>query len=143
MMGLNRAALAALTVAGNLAVVPAVFAEVVPLKAELKASNEVPPNDSVATGAAEGSYDTDSKAFSAKVTFSDLSGPAIGVHIHGPAEQGVNAGIVLRFDSVESPLELSATLTDAQAADLLAGKLYVNVHTELNPGGEIRGNLTK
>ena len=67
----------------------------------------------------------------------------MGAHIHGPGEQGANAGIVLRFKFVESPIKLSATLTDAQAADLLAGKLYVNIHTELNPGGEIRGNLTK
>jgi hypothetical protein len=42
-----------------------------------------------------------------------------------------------------SPLEGSATLTDAQANDLLAGKLYVNVHTEANKGGEIRGEVTK
>jgi len=33
--------------------------------------------------------------------------------------------------------------TDAQAADLLGGKLYVNIHTAANPGGEIRGQVTK
>ena len=37
----------------------------------------------------------------------------------------------------------SATLTDAQAADLMAGKLYVNIHTAANKGGEIRGQMTK
>jgi hypothetical protein len=143
MMILRRAIPAALVVAGTLVVVPAAFAEVVPLKADLKASNEVPPNDSTATGVADASFDTDSKALSVTATFEGLSGPAIGAHIHGPGEQGANAGIVLRFESVASPTTLSATLTDAQAADLLAGKLYVNIHTELNPGGEIRGNLTK
>ena len=35
----------------------------------------------------------------------------------------------------------AATLTDAQAADMLAGKWYINVHTAANPGGEIRGQL--
>ena len=143
MMILKRATLAALVVASSPVVVPAAFAEVVALKADLKALNEVPANDSAATGAADASYDTDTKALSITVTFSDLSGPAIGAHIHGPAEQGANAGIMLPFGSVESPIQLSATLTDAQTADLLAGKLYVNIHTELNPGGEIRGNLTK
>jgi hypothetical protein len=37
----------------------------------------------------------------------------------------------------------SATLTDAQAADLAGGKLYVNVHTAANKGGEIRSQVVK
>jgi hypothetical protein len=132
-----------LVAAGSLVAVPTALAEVVALRADLKASNEVPPNDSTATGAAEASYDTESKALSVTATFEGLSGPVMGAHIHGPGEQGANAGIVLRFETAESPVQLAATLTEEQAADLLAGKLYVNIHTELNPGGEIRGNLTK
>ena len=42
-----------------------------------------------------------------------------------------------------SPTEGSATLTDAQAADLTSGKYYVNIHTAANPGGEIRGQVMK
>jgi hypothetical protein len=41
--------------------------------------------------------------------------------------------------STDSPIKGSATLTAAQAADLLAGKWYVNLHTAANGGGEIRG----
>jgi hypothetical protein len=40
-----------------------------------------------------------------------------------------------------SPIKGTATLTDAQIADLNAGKWYFNVHTAANPGGEIRGTL--
>jgi len=40
-----------------------------------------------------------------------------------------------------SPITGSASVTDAQAADLRAGKWYVNVHTAANPGGEIRGQV--
>jgi hypothetical protein len=40
-------------------------------------------------------------------------------------------------------VEGSATLTDAQAVDLLAGRYYINIHTAANPPGEIRGQVTK
>jgi CHRD domain. len=42
-----------------------------------------------------------------------------------------------------SPIKGAATLTDAQIADLNAGKWYFNVHTAANPAGEIRGTVTK
>ena len=37
----------------------------------------------------------------------------------------------------------SATLTDGQMADLMAGKWYANVHTAANPAGEIRGQMVR
>jgi len=46
------------------------------------------------------------------------------------------------FNAAETALA-SATLTDAQAADLLAGRYYINIHTAANSGGEIRGQVTK
>ncbi len=45
--------------------------------------------------------------------------------------------------ALASPIKGEATLTDAQAADLAAGKMYFNIHTMANPGGEIRGQATK
>ena len=45
--------------------------------------------------------------------------------------------------SVASPISGTATLTDAQAADLEAGKFYFNIHTAANPGGEVRGQVDK
>ena len=56
---------------------------------------------------------------------------------------GKNGPVAVPITPATSPFEGSATLTDAQANDLLAGKLYVNVHTEANKGGEIRGQVTK
>ena len=46
-------------------------------------------------------------------------------------------------NNITSPVTGSATLTDAQAADLMGGRLYTNIHTEANKAGEIRGQLTK
>jgi len=118
-------------------------AEMVKLQAELKGSNEVPPNASTGSGTAEATFDTDTKFLTYTVTYSGLTGPAMGAHFHGPSEAGKNAGIVLPFKTVQSPIQGTATLTDTQAADLLAGKWYANVHTGANPGGELRGQMTK
>jgi hypothetical protein len=120
-----------------------VRAEMVKLQAELKGSNEVPPNTSTASGTAEATFDTDTKLLSYTITYSGLTGPALGAHFHGPSEAGKNAGIVLPFKTVQSPIQGSATLIDSQAADLLAGKWYANVHTAANPGGELRGQMMK
>ncbi|MCK1757404.1 CHRD domain-containing protein [Bradyrhizobium sp. 137] len=118
-------------------------AEVVKLQAELKGSNEVPPNSSTGSGKAEAIYDSETKVLTYTVTYAGLTGPAMGAHFHGPGEAGKNAGIVLPFKTVQSPIQGSATLTDAQAADLLAGKWYANIHTAANPGGELRGQMMK
>jgi hypothetical protein len=45
--------------------------------------------------------------------------------------------------SAASPIKGSATLNDAQAADLMAGRWYFNIHTAANKGGEIRGQVVK
>lgn len=95
-------------------------------------------------GAATVSRDTATKTLSWMVDYSGLSGPATAAHIHGPADPGANAGIVVPFSgNLASPIKGSATLTDAQIAQLEAGKWYVNIHTEANKGGEIRGQLVK
>jgi CHRD domain len=123
--------------------IPPAHAETITLKAELKATNEVPPNASPASGKAEATFNTETRVLTWTVTYADLTGPAMGAHFHGPSEAGKNAGIVLPFKTVQSPIEGTATLTENQAADLLAGKWYANIHTAANPGGELRGQMMK
>ena len=113
------------------------------MKATLNAASEVPPNASPATGTADIDFDPATKKLSWKMTYTGLTGPATMAHFHGPAEPGKNAGVAVPIAPASSPSEGSATLTDAQAADLVAGKYYVNVHTDANKGGEIRGQVTK
>ena len=88
-------------------------------------------------------YDPATKALTYNVTYEGLTGPAAAAHIHGPADPGANAPPVVPFPSAASPITGTATLTDAQAADLAAGKYYVNVHTAANRGGEIHGQIVK
>jgi hypothetical protein len=138
-----RSTLAAVACASIIAFASPSMAAMVNFKADMKASTEVPPNDSKGTGTVTATYDTASKKLSWKGSYANLSGPATAAHFHGPAEPGKNAGVAVPISPATSPLEGSATLTDAQASDLMAGKWYVNVHTAANKGGEIRGQLTK
>jgi hypothetical protein len=63
------------------------------------------------------------------------------MHIHRGAP-GVNGPIVFDLGDPESPVLATWTgMSPADVADLLAGNLYVNIHTGGRPGGEIRGQI--
>ena len=109
----------------------------------LSGKAEVPPTDSAGTGSAQVTLDTATKEITYKVTYSGLSGPAAAAHLHCGAAAGANAGVAVPFKEPASPISGSATLTEAQMADLEAGKCYVNVHTAANKGGEVRAQLQK
>ena len=134
-------AAAAVVCAGLLSV--AAHAETLTFHAKLDAATEVPPKDSKGTGTMDATLDTVTKVLTYKTTYSGLTGPATMEHFHGPAAAGANAGVVVPFKDASSGMQQTSTLTDAQIADLEAGKWYVNVHTKANPGGEIRGQVMK
>jgi hypothetical protein len=84
--------------------------------------------------------------------FTDLTGPATGAHIHGPATVNEVIGVIHNFITAGQHLAAgdpakggviigTVILEELEAADLLAGLYYVNIHTALNPTGEIRGQL--
>jgi hypothetical protein len=104
---------------------------------------EVPPTTGSGSGTATVTLDTATKQVTYNVTYSGLSGPAAAAHIHCGAAAGANAGVAVAFPSATSPITGTATMTDAQIADLEAGKCYVNVHTAANKGGEVRAQLAK
>ncbi|HTO53821.1 MAG TPA: CHRD domain-containing protein [Myxococcota bacterium] len=111
---------------------------------ELKSSQEVPPNDSNASGKVEAKLDSATLKFSWKVSDSGLSGQATAAHFHGPAKVGANAGPVITLaQPLTSPMTGEATLTKSQADELAGGLWYFNVHTAMHPSGEIRCQLAK
>ena len=114
----------------------------VAVSAMLSAASEVPANASTGMGTLDGRFDKDTRMLRYSVSYAGLTGPVKAGHFHGPAMAGANAGVALPLDgSLDSPISGSATLTPAQAADLLDGKWYINLHTATNPGGEIRGQV--
>jgi hypothetical protein len=119
--------------------------KMVEMKAAMTGPAEVPPTNSQGQGFAFINFDDTTKAISWKIYFSGLSAPATAAHFHGPSEPDANAGVVIPLvpqgTQPSSPITGSATLTPAQANQLMAGKWYVNVHSQASPGGEIRGQV--
>jgi len=118
-------------------------AEVRRFTADLNGTQEQPAVVTEGRGTARLTLDTTTRKLTWNITYSKLSGPATMAHIHGPAQPGENAGVLINLapQGMKSPLTGSADLTDAQVSDLLAGKYYINVHTDQNKAGEIRGQL--
>ena len=111
-------------------------------KATLSGASEVPPVTTAAKGMFTARYLPENGLFMWNMNYEGLSGAATMAHIHGPATETQNAGIVIGFNNpVTSPMSGQVTLTPAQFADLNSGKWYVNVHTAANRPGEIRGQI--
>lgn len=116
--------------------------------AELSGANEVPPVTTNAAGMVTVNLKGDSIHVSGH--FSGLSGTFTGSHIHMGA-RGSNGGVIQALDpDIESDSTSGSwdqtkntfLLSQDQIDSLKSGKLYINVHSVTNKGGEIRGQLT-
>ena len=122
--------------------------------ATLSGQEEVPPVETEATGMAMFKLMGDSVWYS--VNASQIEGVTAG-HIHS-GQPGENGPVVATLFSYESPMnqvqengtitadKLEGPMEGKQISDLAGamtnGSTYVNVHTEQNPPGEIRGQIT-
>ncbi len=120
---------------------------VVPVRGTFSGAQEVPANTSPATGTAVGSFDPKSGLLGIKINYAGLTANATSAHIHR-APAGVNGGVIINFAPLgftfgaQSGTFAKIILLNAtQAADLLAGNLYANIHNVNFPGGEIRAQL--
>jgi hypothetical protein len=116
------------------------------LAADLLGVNEVPPNASPGNGVGAVLLNNAQTQITVDLNWSGLLGPATAAHIHGPAAPGSNAPVLFAFSGVPAATsgvipEQSFSLTPIQVTQLLAGQFYMNVHTGVFPGGEIRGQL--
>jgi CHRD domain len=123
--------------------------------ATLSGQEEVPPTNSQATGMGEVTV-TGGNAAEYSVNATNIQGVTAG-HIHS-GKQGENGPIVVTLFKNESPTnevsetgsitadKLEGPMAGKQLTDLVSamnnGETYVNIHTEQNPNGEIRGQLT-
>jgi len=124
------------------------------------------------SGTFTATLDTSTNVFTWTSSFSGLTSNINNGHIHGPFPAGQttpnSAGVILNFNPTATPgatftglnsatsgsttgtvtLNSSYQPTPAVNGDslrklILAGAVYVNIHTVSNTGGEIRGQLTR
>ncbi len=106
--------------------------------ATLTGAQEVPSVTTSASGVGRFLFDPDTRKLSGTVTTTGVNGTAAHVHtglvgVAGPVTFPMTGGPTWTLAEV--------TLSEAQVGDLLNGRMYANVHSAANPGGEIRGQL--
>lgn len=94
------------------------------------------------TGFASGTVDINSFLFTLDYTFTDMLAPQTAAHIHRGAP-GVNGPVVIGAPTfpLGSPIHYTTTINASVLNDLVNNNLYLNVHSQLFRGGEIRGQL--
>jgi hypothetical protein len=106
----------------------------------LSGSQEVPPVTTAASGSGTITVSAD-RSVSGSVTTTGINATAAHIHM---AAMGQNGPVIIPLsktaDGVWS-VPAGVKLTDAQFDAFKAGNLYVNVHSDANKGGEIRGQL--
>jgi hypothetical protein len=114
-------------------------------QAFLKGRKQSPMVPSAGTGICTVQLNAAENQITTDLQWSGLTSNATMAHIHLGAV-GVNGGVDFGFTGV--PAATSGTIpqqnfaiTPAQVADLKAGNYYCNIHTMINGGGEIRGQL--
>jgi len=129
--------------------------------AKMTGKEEVPPHDTKATGNAEFTLSADGKTMSYKVDVMNIDKVTMA-HIHQGKVGENGPPVVWLFNSSSNPTgtmngmlsqgkitsnDLVGPLKDKQMSDLVKlindGQAYANVHTEPNPKGEIRGQISR
>ena len=129
--------------------------------AKMTGKEEVPPHDTKATGNAEFTLSADGKTMSYKVDVMNIDKVTMA-HIHQGKVGENGPPVVWLFNSSSNPTgpmngmlsqgkitsnDLVGPLKGKQMSDLVKlindGQAYANVHTEPNPKGEIRGQISK
>jgi hypothetical protein len=121
--------------------------------ATLSPANEVPAKTTTGTGVA--TFVDLGTEIDWTLTLTNMTG-VIASHIHGPAAAGVNTGVIINLflpniatGTVNGEVA-HGSITNANNANISLdslrvlfnnGKAYVNVHTSVNQGGEIRDQV--
>ncbi|HYV00051.1 MAG TPA: CHRD domain-containing protein, partial [Pyrinomonadaceae bacterium] len=108
----------------------------------LDGAQVVPPNGTSATGVAISRISfTNLDTVDFSLTLKNLSSAQTAAHLHGPAVAGANAPALVTLPNGDFR-DFTVTFTAQQGIDMRTGRLYLDVHTQNNPDGEIRGQIS-
>ncbi len=118
------------------------------LIAVINSGQEVPPTGSNALGVAFMTFDETTKQLCYSISFTDLDTLETAPHFHGAARAGENAPILFPISPTPSPLGSPKTgcvgpLSGKEGSDLKRGLFYINIHSQVFPAGEIRGQVLR
>ena len=113
----------------------------------MSGANEIPAKPGPGSGTFDIDYNQSTRILTYTVKWNSLTGNVTGFHIHGSADKFTNAPVLQNFTGY--PTTPSGTYTGTllvdgvviKEEDLFRGGFYINIHTALNPGGEIRGQI--
>lgn len=107
-------------------------------------ANEVPPVVSTGTASVTGTYDTATSMITISVSYSGLSSGLAAAHLHAGAA-GSNGPVIVNLapttGATSGTISGTFPVMATDEAGLIAGDVYINLHTPNNPGGELRGQL--
>ncbi|MFP5245124.1 MAG: CHRD domain-containing protein, partial [Thermoanaerobaculia bacterium] len=106
---------------------------------DLGGDQETPPIATTASGGCMGVLDQPASTFSITCVHNVPEATLMHIHRGLPGDTGP---AIFDFGDPSSPVTATWTgMTSDDIGDLLAGRLYVNIHTAGRPNGEIRGQI--
>jgi len=116
------------------------FAADANVKVSLHGSEEVPPVTTAALGTGTIKI-ADDRSVSGSIATKGIVGTAAHIHVAEKGKNGPPLITLIKTGDAEWSVPAGAKLTDAQYVSFKAGDFYINVHSDANKNGEIRGQL--
>ena len=116
------------------------MASAVDVMVTLSGSQEVPPVTTSATGSGTITVAAD-QSISGSIKTTGIKGTAAHIHMAAPGANGPVIVPLTKDGDDGWAVGPGAKLQDAHYQAFKDGNLYVNVHSEANKGGEIRGQI--
>jgi len=115
--------------------------------ATLNGDQEVPPADTDATGMGTLQLSADESEVTFTITASGFAGVPQAAHFHNAAA-GTNGDVVHTLTITQEDdgsISITGTWNPSHdlAHELLEGEIYINIHTDAFPNGEIRGQVER